>query len=98
MDGHGKLTVCTAHILEPFFTTKQVGRGTGLGLCRRIVQRYHGDVRLTSSPGDTRFQVLVLIRSGWPRAQTGSRRPPPWAATAQITKMFRVMMSSDQNG
>jgi hypothetical protein len=23
---------------------------------------------------------------------------PPWAATAQITKMSRVMMSSDQNG
>jgi hypothetical protein len=33
-----------------------------------------------------------------PGAQTGSRRSPPWAATAQMTKTSRVMMSSDQNG
>ena len=32
------------------------------------------------------------------RGQTGSRMAPPWAATAQITKMSRVMRSSDQNG
>jgi hypothetical protein len=33
-----------------------------------------------------------------PAVQTGSRMSPPWAETAQITKMSRVMMSSDQNG
>ena len=32
------------------------------------------------------------------RGQTGSRSSPPWAATAQMTKMSKVMMSSDQNG
>ena len=49
-------------IFEPFFTTKPVGKGTGLGLdiCWRIVvQRHRGDLRVTSSPGDTRFQVLL---------------------------------------
>jgi len=49
-------------IFEPFFTTKPVGEGTGLGLdiCWRIVvQRHHGDLRVTSTPGDTRFQVLL---------------------------------------
>jgi signal transduction histidine kinase len=49
-------------IFEPFFTTKPVGKGTGLGLdiCRRIVvQRHRGDLRVTSTPGDTRFQVLL---------------------------------------
>ena len=30
--------------------------------------------------------------------QTGSRMAPPWAAIAQMTKMSRAMMSSDQNG
>jgi signal transduction histidine kinase len=51
-----------AHIFEPFYTTRPVGKGTGLGLdiCWRIVvQRHGGDLRFTSAPGDTRFQVLL---------------------------------------
>ena len=49
--------------LEPFYTTKPVGQGTGLGLdsCWRIVVRRHGDLRFTSAPGDTRFQVLLPL-------------------------------------
>lgn len=49
-------------IFEPFFTTKPVGRGTGLGLdvsYRVVVARHHGDIRVVSQPGDTRFQVLL---------------------------------------
>ena len=63
-NGPGIPEAATAHILEPFYTTKPVGKGTGLGLdiCWRIVaQRHHGDLRFTSSPGDTRFQVLLPL-------------------------------------
>jgi signal transduction histidine kinase len=51
-------------IFEPFFTTKDVGHGTGLGLdisWRIVVNKHHGDLRVTSEPGDTRFQVLLPI-------------------------------------
>ncbi|MHA6795466.1 ATP-binding protein [Pseudonocardia bannensis] len=52
-------------IFEPFFTTKPVGDGTGLGLdisWRIVVNRHHGDLRVESVPGDTRFQVRLPLR------------------------------------
>ncbi|GIH14563.1 ATP-binding protein [Rugosimonospora africana] len=51
-------------IFEPFFTTKPVGEGTGLGLdisYRIVVKKHHGDIRVESSPGDTRFRVILPI-------------------------------------
>jgi signal transduction histidine kinase len=51
-------------IFEPFFTTKPVGQGTGLGLdisWRIVVGRHHGDLRVESVPGDTRFQVRLPL-------------------------------------
>jgi signal transduction histidine kinase len=51
-------------IFEPFFTTKGVGQGTGLGLdisWRIVVSRHHGDLRVESVPGDTRFQVRLPL-------------------------------------
>lgn len=49
-------------IFEPFFTTKPVGEGTGLGLdisWRIVVKKHHGDLRVESEPGDTRFTVRI---------------------------------------
>jgi signal transduction histidine kinase len=63
-NGPGVPEAAAAHLFEPFYTTKPVGRGTGLGLdiCWRIVvQRHHGDLRFSSAPGDTRFQVLLPL-------------------------------------
>ena len=51
-------------IFEPFFTTKPVGEGTGLGLdisWRIIVNSHHGDLKVESVPGDTRFRVRLPL-------------------------------------
>jgi signal transduction histidine kinase len=51
-------------IFEPFFTTKPVGEGTGLGLdisYRIVVNKHHGDIRVITQPGDTRFRVLLPL-------------------------------------
>jgi signal transduction histidine kinase len=51
-------------IFEPFFTTKPVGQGTGLGLdisYRIVVGRHGGDIRVESTPGDTRFIVCLPL-------------------------------------
>jgi signal transduction histidine kinase len=52
------------HIFEPFFTTKPFGEGTGLGLdlaFNIVVKKHHGDLRVESVPGDTRFVVLLPL-------------------------------------
>ncbi|MET3805685.1 signal transduction histidine kinase [Nakamurella sp. UYEF19] len=55
-----------SRIFEPFFTTKPVGEGTGLGLdisWRIVVKKHHGDLKLVSVPGDTRFQIRLPLVS-----------------------------------
>ncbi|TCB90721.1 cyclic nucleotide-binding domain-containing protein [Micromonospora zingiberis] len=62
--GPGIPETIRARIFEPFFTTKPVGEGTGLGLdisYRIVVNKHHGDIRVTSVPGDTVFRVLLPI-------------------------------------
>ena len=51
-------------IFEPFFTSKGVGKGSGLGLDisrRIIVQKHKGNLRFESQPGKTNFQVRIPV-------------------------------------
>ncbi|WP_260737921.1 ATP-binding protein [Tunturiibacter lichenicola] len=49
------------HIFDPFYTTKPVGVGTGIGLgiVQRIVEQYNGVIRFSSEPGNTKFVVRL---------------------------------------
>jgi signal transduction histidine kinase len=72
-DGPGIPGDIVGSIFNPFFTTKPFGEGTGLGLdlARRIVvEKHHGDLRVESHPGNTKFIVLLPLVA-----------PPPELAT-----------------
>lgn len=63
-DGPGIPAEAQGRIWEPFFTTKGVGKGTGLGLdmsYRIVTNRHHGTIRVESEPGNTRFQVRLPV-------------------------------------
>jgi signal transduction histidine kinase len=52
-------------IFEPFFTSKALGVGTGLGLhiaYNIVVHKHHGQIQVASKPGETRFRVTLPIR------------------------------------
>ncbi|HLL77254.1 MAG TPA: ATP-binding protein [Pyrinomonadaceae bacterium] len=61
-DGIGIAPENVARIYDPFFTTKGVGRGTGLGLAVSygIVQEHSGHIAVESAPGrGTTFRITV---------------------------------------
>ncbi|MFN2159098.1 MAG: sensor histidine kinase [Anaerolineales bacterium] len=51
-------------IFDPFYTTKPVGQGTGLGLNishNIITQKHRGRIEVESQPGKTRFEVWLPL-------------------------------------
>ena len=63
--GKGMPEEVRARAFEPFYTTKEVGQGTGLGLdiSRRIVvERHGGDISIESRPHETVVRVRLPLR------------------------------------
>ena len=75
------------HIFEPFYTTKDMGKGSGLGLhlAHQIVTRRHrGTISARSVPGETRIEIHLPVDPG----QTEAREPA--MATYDISKLHPV--------
>ena len=77
--GSGISPEALEHVLEPFYTTKPPGQGTGLGLSvvHGIVQSLGGAILITSTMGaGTRVEILL------PAAQSGAQAAPARASAA----------------
>jgi two-component system, cell cycle sensor histidine kinase and response regulator CckA len=74
-DGCGMSDKVLTQALDPFFTTKEVGQGTGLGLPMvfGIVQGHQGHLTIDSAPGRGTSVKLYLPRA--PLAPVKSREP-----------------------
>jgi signal transduction histidine kinase len=81
--GCGMSEEVLAHVFEPYFTTKEVGKGAGLGLASvyGIVKQSGGHVEVSSRVGaGTTFRVyLPLVEGPQADAVRLAERQAPWA-------------------
>lgn len=76
-DGHGIPADLLPRILDPFLTTKEVGKGSGLGLfiAFEIVEEHGGCIAVESEPGTgTVFHVCLPAQENT-RPDRGAERP-----------------------
>jgi signal transduction histidine kinase/predicted CoA-binding protein len=80
-------------VFSPFFTTKAVGKGTGLGLniSYKIIEKHAGEVKVFSKPGKTRFQVSLPV--DFSKADS-SNSAPSNSISSDDEKLRRILESA----
>jgi two-component system cell cycle sensor histidine kinase/response regulator CckA len=111
-NGTGMTEEVQSRILEPFYTTREPGEGTGLGLsvAFSIIRKHKGYLLVTSTPdvGST-FQILLPIRSGMvvpgqesEKAGDAAERPDSHrnaGGTRDQSQLFQtVLVADDEDG
>ncbi len=90
--GPGMTAEVMERMFEPYFTTKEVGKGTGMGLAivHGIVTGYDGFVRCRSTPGTgTIVEVYLPVIAGDLTAEDESQQPVP-------TGSERILLVDDE--
>ncbi|QHA91527.1 histidine kinase N-terminal domain-containing protein [Bacillus sp. N1-1] len=77
-ENHGRITVeisnngrqISSHLVEsifqPFISTKKLGTGLGLSVCKQIIEKHEGLISVTSNPEQTTFviELPVMVDKG----------------------------------
>jgi len=94
--GIGMAPDVLARVFEPFFSTKGLGRGTGLGLSQvyGFARQSGGGAHVASTPGRGTAVTLLLPRcDGAPEAQVVAPLPP----AAEDRRALRVLLVEDDD-
>jgi CheY-like chemotaxis protein len=85
--GTGMEKTVTEKIIDPFFTTKETGKGTGMGLSvvHGIVKRLNGGVQVFSRPGKgTRIHVYFPLENTGPAPDEDDSDEPVQGGTEHV--------------
>jgi len=102
-NGHGIAPENLGRIFNPFFTTKAVDRGSGLGLsvCQNILKNNHGDIAVESTPGAGAVFKVTLpqatpeqIRAAAAAKQSAS--PGATSEPVQPEERIRILVVDDE--
>ena len=94
-NGAGMSPEAAARAIEPFYTTKPVGAGSGLGLSQvyGVAKQFGGAIQIDSRVGEGTAVHIYLPRVG---NSAESRKPaPPTAAPAEHASSALVMVVDD---
>jgi two-component system cell cycle sensor histidine kinase/response regulator CckA len=92
--GHGMSAAIAAQAVEPFFTTKPAGQGTGLGLATSygVIKQAGGELSIDSSPGHG-----TTIHIHLPATDQLVEAPEP-VAVAPSSEGQTILVADDEDG
>jgi two-component system cell cycle sensor histidine kinase/response regulator CckA len=95
--GIGMDAETVAHIFEPFFSTKEAARGTGLGLAtvHGIVAQSGGSIDVASDPGRGSTFTVLLPRAAGPREPEPATEGPPAPAHSAVGPVTILVAEDD---